>query len=346
MRTLNAEQDAAVGWAAERLQWSAVEVSELPAEASGRQYLRLHGPDAASRVLMISPPERGEKNAEFVAISALLHSLGVRAPEVFHHHSDNGWMLLTDFGDQLYLQALQDIPSRQGALYRAALDVLVQVHGCPAGQMASLQSFGVERMSAETGALRPWYLEKLLGLECDEALWRECERRLAALAADIARQPVVLTHFDFHSRNLLATGEAPPAVLDFQDALAGPVGLDLVSLLRDCYIELDEAMVDELLDYYRRAAIRAGILAGDISRTRLFNWFNQCGLQRHVRILATFARLVERDGKVRYLQDIPLTLKYALRACDHLEDTGALVELLRGTEASLQMRLREPGLQQ
>ena len=341
-------QAAAVRWACEGCGWTTAKVEPLAGDASSRHYLRLQpeteAGGAPSWILMISPPQAGENNEAFCRGAELLHSLGLRVPEIRLLQPQYGWLLLTDFGDELYLDALRAHPPQSAQamhLYRSAIDSLLLLQLCPPKLLHGYGRLHPELAARQALLVKEWYLDAFLGLHPGKDQWRICEAAIGALAQALARQPQVLVHFDFQSRNLLVQPDGVPAVVDFQDALVGPAALDPVSLLRDCYWQLSAGQIGDLLDYYRQSGIAAGVLPQHCDADTLRLWFDQCGLQRHLRVLGTFCRLYLRDGKASYLPDLPLTLQYCFDACAGLPDMQPLGELLAASETALTDKLAQ-----
>ena len=279
-------------------------------DASNRRYFRA-ALGGRSRILVEAPPGT-EKNAEFLAVRALLAAAGVRVPALYGSDLQRGYLLLEDLGDRLLLPELT--AGSVDAAYRRAMDVLLR--------MAALETAGLDiphydaaLLQEELGRFPAWFAEALLGHTPDEqerGLLRQVDSLLVASALE---QPQVLVHRDFHSRNLMPQEDGALAVIDFQDAVAGPISYDLVSLLRDCYVRWPAARVrDWALDY--RTRLQAAGLLGEVDEERFLRWFDLMGLQRHIKVLGTFARLYLRDGKPGYLADLPRVIDYVLEIAD------------------------------
>lgn len=272
------------------------------ADASFRRYLRLHFADE-SLIVMDAPPQQ-EPCDQFIAVAGLLRGAGLNAPEVVAANLDAGFLLLTDFGNSDYLSQLDS--DSEAALYADALAALrIMQTRIDAG---SLPNYDVDLLQREMDLFRDWFLGNLLGIDLDprqQSRWLELKQMLidSALA-----QPQVFVHRDYHSRNLMKTAKANPGILDFQDAVKGPITYDLVSLLRDCYVAWPAVRVEALaLGYYE--AVRDELLPG-IDSTQFMRWFDLMGIQRHLKAIGIFSRLHIRDGKAGYLGDIPRTLDY------------------------------------
>ncbi len=304
------------------------------ADASFRRYFRVQSA-AGSRIIMDAPPDK-EDCRPFVAVGRLLAQGGVAVPEILEWDEPQGFMLLSDLGSHTLLSTLQpeqpdDAANR--ARYLAALDELVRIQQVDG---ATLPPYDDALLQRELDLLPQWYLTQLRGLTLDAPMQQTLTQAFALIKAQALGQPRVLVHRDYHSRNLMvdpADAAARPGVIDFQDAVHGPVTYDLVSLVRDAYVMWDE---DVQLDYavrYWEKARKAGLpVAADFGEFwRDVEWM---GLQRHLKVLGIFARLAIRDGKQQYLADIPRVLTYAHRVASRYQGLGPLARLLEQAEAA------------
>ncbi len=303
------------------------------ADASFRRYFRVWRADGATRVVMDAPPER-EDTAPYLKVTGLLAACDVHVPEVAAADTQRGLLLLEDLGSEHMLAALQ-----RGAdpeqLYAAALATLERIQLRGAAGAATLPPYDRAALLREMQLLPDWYCARHLALTAtseDAAVLTDCFELLVRSALE---QPVVLVHRDYHSRNLMLTPARSPGVIDFQDATAGPIGYDLVSLLKDCYVSWPRARVEAWVESYRLRLRAAGAASAD-SSAQFLRWFDLIGLQRHIKVLGIFARLCYRDGKSGYLADLPRTLDYVL-------DTAARYPELREFSDWTRRRL-QPGL--
>jgi aminoglycoside/choline kinase family phosphotransferase len=315
-------------WVGEELGHRLERVSVASADASFRRYFRAHLAGGRSVVVMDAPPAH-EDIGPYLRVSQLLKGVGVHVPAVHAVDERRGFVLLEDLGSEPYLAALQD-RSRGDALYGEALAALlaIQVRGGEAA--AALPPYDAATLQREMDLMPEWFAGRHLGLELTAEDREELAAAAAVLRAEALAQPVVFVHRDYHSRNLMVLPTAGPGIIDFQDALAGPVGYDLVSLLKDCYIRWPRAQVEDWLRAHRAALCAAGAaaLAGGSDREFL-RWFDFIGVQRHIKVLGIFARLCWRDGKPGYLDDLPLTLEYTLDACARHPELAPLGRWLR-----------------
>lgn len=294
-------------------------------DASFRRYLRVTARDQ-SFILMDAPP-RHEDCRPFLHVQSLLKKAGVNVPAIVHADVERGLLLLTDFGSVSYLDVLDS--KSCDPLYADALETLLRMQtGVPAG---AVEAFDRQKLSAELNLFPDWFINRHLGLAIDDAFRHRMRRCFDLLIDRCLEQPQVFVHRDYHSRNLMRLRERNPGVLDFQDAVTGPVTYDLVSLFRDVYIEWPREKVEAwVADYYARARGALDALApAELSTFR--RWFDLTGVQRHIKIAGIFCRLWHRDGKPGYLKDVPLTLRYLMtvgsRYAETAEFVGALGEL-------------------
>lgn len=279
------------------------EIAPASADASFRRYFRVQY-DATSRIVMDAPPEQ-EDCHPFIHVSSLMAGVGLHVPVVLRQDLQQGFLLLTDLGDRMYLSELN--ADTVESLYGDALQALLrlQAHGA-----ADLPPYDRGLLMNEMELFRQWYLERHLGLPLTESENATIDAAFAYLADQALQQPSVIVHRDYHSRNLMVSSPNP-GILDFQDAVMGPITYDLVSLLRDCYIAWPRSQVENWVSQYYRQARSEGVLE-NVSEAQFLNWFDLMGIQRHLKASGIFARLNYRDGKSAYLEDIPRTLGYVI----------------------------------
>jgi len=255
---------------------------------------------------MDAPPPR-ENVRPFVAVAELLREAGVRTPEIRAVDVDRGFVLLGDFGNRNYLDELDDDTAE--SLYEDAMASLLALQQGVAPTSVDLPDYDERLLRAELGIFREWFLEQWLGLALSVEESAMIDQAWTVLVGSALEQPRVCVHRDYHSRNLMVTDEANPGVLDFQDAVVGPITYDLASLLRDCYIAWPMDRVNRWMESYRQALLAAKLLEeSDVER--FSRWFDLMGMQRHLKAVGIFSRLNLRDGKPGYLKDIPRTLGY------------------------------------
>jgi aminoglycoside/choline kinase family phosphotransferase len=312
------------GWLTRDLGWRIGRISVASADASFRRYFRVSrgdvdpaawAPRADTLIVMDAPPGK-EDVAPYLKVSSLLEQAGAHVPHVHASDAKRGFIVMEDLGDTQYLSLLK---TGRGVdkLYGEALATLanIQVRGLRAASV--LPPYDRAPLERELNVMPEWFLGKHLRLELSPE-----ERALLTVTNEILinealLQPQVFVHRDFHSRNLMVLGQdnkGGPGVIDFQDALRGPIGYDLVSLLKDCYISWSRERVERWVKGYRRVLGNLGANVGD-SGYQFMRWFDLIGVQRHIKVLGVFARLWHRDGKIGYLADLPLTLEYVRDAC-------------------------------
>ena len=276
---------------------------------------------------MDAPPDKGDMHS-YVAIASRFHALGLNVPEVLEENHDLGFFLITDLGDRLYLRHLSDRTVER--LYGDAMGALVVLQAGSFTQAAGkfLPDYDATLLQREMEIFREWYLGRHLGLKLAAGQQAALDETFTLLARAALSQPQVWVHRDYHSRNLMVTDRNNPGILDFQDAVRGPVTYDLVSLLRDCYIAWPRERVEDWVKGYHDLALQSGIPVGD-DDTRFLRRFDLMGVQRHLKATGIFARLDHRDGKPGYLSDIPRTLRYVQEVSARYAELQPLNALLR-----------------
>jgi aminoglycoside/choline kinase family phosphotransferase len=291
-------------------------------DASFRSYLRLKAADGSSLVVMDAPPEK-EDCAPFVDIARRLREVGVHAPRVHRQDLQQGFLLLEDLGSRDYLHALNEESVER--LYGDALAALMSMQACidPEG----LPEYDRGLLLQEMSLFRDWLLHRHLELSLDPEEEKMLEEAFGILADSALEQPRVFVHRDYHSRNLMAGLEHAPGVLDFQDAVHGPVTYDAVSLLRDCYVSWPSLQVDEWAWGFFQLAVQSGVMRDEHEESFL-QWFDLMGAQRHLKAAGIFARLDHRDGKSGYLGDVPRTLGYVVEVARRREQLAPLADFI------------------
>ncbi|MFE8070593.1 phosphotransferase [Marinobacteraceae bacterium S3BR75-40.1] len=298
-------------WLTRQLQTTPEQITPVAGDASFRRYFRVQY-DGDTFIAMDAPPEK-EDCHPFLAIARRWHQAGIHVPQILHADIAQGFLLLEDMGDDLYLPQLEE--SRDpGALYRPALETLARIQGIPAPVDYALPPYDDALLDREMNLFRDWLVKGALELALSSTEEALIDTTFAFLREAALAQPVVTVHRDYHSRNLLVTTENTPGVLDFQDAVSGPVTYDLVSLLKDCYISWPKAQRQAWMEEFRLLSRDAGHHHADADT--FTQWFELMGMQRHLKAAGIFARLSRRDGKHGYLNDIPRTLNYLTAACE------------------------------
>jgi len=295
-------------------------------DASFRRYFRIQRGEAqASLVAMDAPPDT-ENCEPFVHVARLFAEAGVHVPKIPTQDLEQGFLLLSDLGSTTYLDALDE--HNAGRLYEDALDALLKIQR--ASRPGVLPDYDRELLEKELRLFPDWYIARQLQRELDAAQLQTLEKAFSTILGNNLAQARVFVHRDYHSRNLMVC-EPCPGILDFQDAVYGPITYDLVSLLRDAYIAWDEErVIDWAIRYWERARAGGLPVAGDFADFyRDFEWM---GAQRQLKVLGIFARLSFRDGKGGYLKDQPLVMSYLRRTCGRYRELAALGRLLEALE--------------
>lgn len=309
-----------LNWARDALHDPAAELERASADASFRSYWRSHS-GGRTWILMDAPPDR-EDIRPWLDIALRLNRAGLHAPEVRASDAEAGFVLMADLGDRLYLPELDE--QHVDALYGDALDALLTMQSKV--DASDLPPYDEQRLVNEMELLPEWFLQRHLGFTPSCTDWDVVEVAFRALVDNANHQEQVFVHRDYHSRNLLICPEHNPGILDFQDAVRGPITYDLVSLLRDCYIEWPDARVYHWAEHYRLQLVKAGLTHVDAASFR--RGFDLMGLQRHFKVLGIFCRLWYRDGKAGYLKDLPLVWEYSRRIGLRYPETAPLIELI------------------
>jgi len=312
-------------WLTDELGWHPDRVEPASSDASFRRYFRAFR-NGETFIIMDAPPEK-EDVRPYLKVTRLLEEVGVHVPHVQAADVERGLLLLEDLGGTHYLERLTagDDPDQ---LYGAALAALVAIQTRGRDAARELPPYDRAALARELALMPEWFCRRHLELELTSAEQSVMQTTFEFLIAEALGQPAVFVHRDFHSRNLMVLGECTPGILDFQDALCGPIGYDLVSLLKDCYIGWPRERVVRWVSDYRALLRSRGGEAG-ASDAEFLRWFDLVGVQRHIKVLGIFARLWYRDGKIGYLRDLPLTLEYVRDSCGRYAELGEFAGLLR-----------------
>ena len=320
--------DALRSWVAQQVGLAAPELEFIAGDASPRQYYRVRCPagqlGVSSCIVMMSPPS--ENNEAFLHVGRRLAAAGIQTPTVLAQAKAQGWFLLEDFGDVQLLSALN--AENVSFYYRQAFQVLAKQLRLPIDD-AGIPLYNASRLNAELSLFTEWFLLRLLKVTVSEKTTARFGALSECLIGSALEQPQVWVHRDFHSRNMMVL-EANLGIIDFQDAVVGPITYDPVSLLKDCYVRWprDQQLIwleayydqvrstgqvsqgiDESLSTEAKTTSLPNRLCG-VSQARFEQWFDLMGLQRHLKVLGIFARLHIRDEKSAYLDDLPLVVAY------------------------------------
>ncbi len=319
-------------------------LSPASADASFRRYFRTEFHDAkgkkSTRIIMDAPPSH-EDCRPWLHVQELFHAAGAHVPEVLAQDLEQGFLLLSDLGNTTYLNELtapgeltalsiSAQEHRARTLYGDACAALIRIQG--ASRPGVLPEYDRALLQRELDLFPDWYVAKHLGVTLSDAQRAVMHEAFEQILAMNLAEPRVFVHRDYHSRNLMYLPDVEgtpgnPGIIDFQDAVYGPISYDLVSLFKDAYIEWDEEHTLDWLIRYWESARKAGLPVradfGDFHRD--YEWM---GVQRHIKVLGIFARLCHRDGKQAYLRDMPLVMHYLRKACDRYRALGPFLKLL------------------
>lgn len=309
-------------WLQQSCRLDGFELTPASGDASFRRYFRLRFADGRSLIAMDAPPAQ-EDCRSFVDVTARLAATGVHVPRIHARDLDQGFMLLEDLGDRLYLGELGE--ANVDRLYGRAMDALLRFQA--EGEVAGLPLYDEALLRREMALFPEWLLQRHLQLDLGAGEQRMLGEVFDLLVDNALAQPKVLVHRDYHSRNLLYLEQGGPGIIDYQDAVFGPISYDLVSLLRDCYVAWPQPQVEAWLQAYARQAREQGLLDA-AGQARLGVWFDLMGVQRHLKAAGIFARLLHRDGKPGYLKDIPRTLGYIVEVARDRPQVAPLAQLI------------------
>jgi len=314
-------------WVASRFPGQSVLITPASADASFRRYFRLTWPDGSTRILMDAPPDK-EDCRPFIRVAGLLARAGLAAPRVLDQDLDNGFLVLTDLGRIGYLDALNADLAMADLLIRPVLDVLVTWQ--LSSTAATLPPYDATLLRRELDLFPEWFVGRHLGVQLDDSEKSMLDRTFKFLINSALNQPKVFVHRDFMPRNLMVVeseARLTPGIIDFQDAVYGPITYDVVSLFRDAFISWDEEQeIDWVVRYWEKA--RAAGLPVRADFGDFWRDYELMGLQRHLKVLGIFCRLNYRDGKGKYLEDLPRFMNYARKTAGRYLALKPLLELL------------------
>jgi hypothetical protein len=315
--------------------YSSFEIEPASADASFRRYFRVRH-EGQSFIVMDAPPEQ-EDIRPFIRVAELLHEAGMHVPQLMASNIEQGFLQLGDLGSELYLPGLND--RTVDRLYEDAMSALLSLQQHPAPDW--LPPYDHRLLMQEMQLFNDWYLQRHLGLKLSTQQEEILQRSFEHLADVALSQPKVIVHRDYHSRNLMLA-DPNPGVLDFQDAVIGPVTYDLVSLLRDCYISWSKTQIEQWVEGYFRRAQQANIIGPQVQLQEFIRWFDLMGIQRHLKASGIFARLNYRDAKPGYLADIPRTLGYVLDIAAGYAELNEFADLLASLEIHRRLNKVKP----
>lgn len=309
-------------WLAHVLKTKTYHLDPLPGDASFRRYYRLHLPKKTMIVMDAPHPESPDL---FIHFAEILIKQELSVPEIYEYDLDQGFILLSDFGDRLYLDALNQ--NSAPLLYQDAIQAMIKMQKIS----APLPVFDTLRQKQQLDELfKGWYLKVHLNYDVQDRSLQELDNNLDFILRVIDEQPKVFVHRDYHSRNLMILPEKNPGIIDFQDAIQGGITYDLVSLFQDCYITWPRHVVEGwVLDVHKKLQSE-GLLTTNTPFDVFLRWFDFTGLQRHLKNLGVFTRKYHRDHNARYLKDLPMPLKYIHESLDRYQELQPLKDFFAG----------------
>jgi aminoglycoside/choline kinase family phosphotransferase len=320
-------------WVASRFPDQSIQITPASADASFRRYFRLTWPDGTTRILMDAPPEK-EDCKPFIHVAGLLAKADLAAPRILDQDLENGFLVLTDLGRIGYLDALNADLSMADMLMRPVLDVLVKWQ--LSSKASTLPPYDATLLRRELDLFPEWFIGRHLGYQLNDTEKSMLDRTFKYLINSALAQPKVFTHRDFMPRNLmLVESEArlTPGIIDFQDAVYGPISYDVVSLFRDAFISWEEEQeIDWVVRYWEKA--RAAGLPVRADFGDFWRDYELMGLQRHLKVLGIFCRLKYRDGKEKYSEDLPRFMNYARKTAHRYVQLKPLLNLLDTLEGN------------
>jgi aminoglycoside/choline kinase family phosphotransferase len=320
---MHERESALKEWLIDTIKHKDFTLTALAGDASFRRYFRLHC-DGSTWIVMDAPPEK-EDLGPFVHVAKTLANAKVCTPEILAINKKQGFLLLSDFGDQLLLNKLH--AETVNSYYHDAIGTLFKIQKCSI-EDPTLPSFDRAFMLKEMNLCPEWFFKAYLSLDLNQEEQRLVQKAMNWIAIEVSQQPLTFIHRDYHSRNLMLIDkpkESTLGVIDFQDAMRGPLTYDLVSLLKDCYISWPREQVLEWVAFFHARSE----LASRYSLVEFIRAFDLCGLQRHLKVLGIFCRLYLRDNKAGYLANLPLTLKYVLECSEIYEELHPFFHFLQ-----------------
>jgi hypothetical protein len=291
-------------------------VESALADASFRKYYRLR--DGSKTALLMDSSLEKESLISFLDVTSRLQNADVGVPKIFEQNTEEGFLILEDFGTKHYLNILNQ--NNFKAYYTKAINTILKMQKA---DVAGLPLYDKVFLHAEMNLMQEWYIEKYLQATLSETQKKLIANTLNVISNIVLEQPQeTFVHRDFHSRNIMLKENNKLGIIDYQDAMSGAITYDLVSLLKDCYIAYDRRVIKELaLEFRNKKGLK-------VDNETFIKWFDFMGLQRHIKVLGIFSRLNIRDKKEGYLKDIPLTLKYVIDTAGRYEETKEFAAFL------------------
>ncbi len=320
MITDDLRQKNLLNWLKDELEMDIKSCQPASSDASFRRYFRVKTA-TKQYIVMDAPPEKENINA-FITVAELFSQADVNTPNIYAQNLERGFLLLEDFGSTSFLDLLAQETADN--LYQSAMTSLFQLQTRLEANTTLLPQYDRALLLTELNIFNEWYLEKRLNITMPEHIRSSLHHFLIQSALE---QPYICVHRDYHSRNLMVLEQNSPGVIDFQDAVIGPITYDLVSLLRDCYISWPTVLIEQWLQQYYQRLLKAGLI--QVRFEQFKRWFDLMGIQRHLKAIGIFSRLKLRDNKPDYLQDIPRTMNYVLNISSNYPELNDFVRFLK-----------------
>jgi aminoglycoside/choline kinase family phosphotransferase len=320
------QQDTVFQWLIDFHQFSIIDVQPLLGDASFRKYYRLLGYFESQKpqtFILMEAPKTMEKTEDFIKIDHFFHTHHIRVPQILKMNDSQELLLLEDFGDRLLLNELHH--NNLSVYYKNALDIIAAIQNISV-LPSKLPPFDIDHMIEEMAMFKDWFLNQHLNIHLTLEDEKMIEDTFLKISQSISLHPQTIIHRDFHARNLMILDNDALGVIDFQDAMIGPRSYDVVSLLKDCYIVWDEPIQKQWCEYFH------DISNASCDFQTFWKEFNLCGLQRHLKVLGIFCRLYHRDGKDRYLNDLPVVWNYTLTALQKMPEYETFFQFMKKIE--------------
>lgn len=320
MIDMQQRQQALLEWINSDTPFQCQKLDMVSGDASFRRYFRFQNTSTKQSIIAVDAPPEHEDSSKFVNMALAYKQSGVNVPEVLNHNASLGFYCLQDFGDQQFASEVQhgDTELR----YKQAIAQLPAIQACVSVNQHSLPLFDQALLDNELYLFTHWLIEVHLGLTLEADQVQLIKRSYRHLVDIFNSQPQVGIHRDYHSRNLMILDQSNIGVIDFQDAVVGPITYDLVSLLRDCYQSWPESTISALLQHAHQQHFST------VEFEQFKYWFDMTGIQRHIKASGIFCRLCHRDGKTGYLQDVPHTLNYIIDVGRRYDETKGLSDFV------------------
>ena len=294
-------------WLNQHFSTGAIKLNSLTGDAGFRVYYRFHC-NGQSFIAVDAPPDKSNNDA-FIKIQQALGKQGINVPQIIAMDRAAGFFCLSDFGDVLFAETVDS--DNMIERYRKVIDLLPVISSITFEDKESLPIYDRDFIEMELAIFQEWLLDEHLGIKLNKVELQQLSHCFELLIDSALSQPQVVMHRDYHSRNIMMLADNKLGIIDFQDAVQGPITYDVVSLLRDCYLRWPQYNVDVLFEYFCQTITKHYLSTStSIDKSQWRRWFDLMGLQRHIKVAGIFSRLFHRDGKGSYLKDIPITLEY------------------------------------